>query len=125
MGRTKSTDTQLRQRVAGRIRGARLARGWSQAQLSEAIDVSVESISRYETGKLALSLELLAQVARVLQIPVETLVGEGPVGLTPEEAELIEGWRRLDVRGRRAVLEIIRWGDAVLDARGGDQREAG
>lgn len=125
MGRTKSTDTRLRRRVAGRIRGARLARNWSQAQLAEAIDVSVESLSRYETGRLALSLELLARVAHVLEIPVENLIGERPAGLTSEETELVEGWRRLSERGRRAVLEMVRWGGEVLDGRSGDRREAG
>jgi len=117
MGRTKSTDSQLREQVARRIKDARLAKSWSQAQLAEKIDVSVESISRYETGKLALSLELLVKMARVLGVPVELLVGDSPAGLSSEEAELVEGWRRLGARGRRVVLEMVRLACEPLENR--------
>lgn len=112
MPRSKHTNTELRKRVAQHVRRARLARGWSQEQLAEALGVSVESVSRYETSKLALSLEMLALVSDRLGTPIETLVGEGPTGLSPEETELIEGWRRLGARGKRAVLEVVRWGGA-------------
>ncbi len=117
MGRTKLTDDRLRRRVAKRIRAARLARGWSQARLAEEVDVSVESISRYETVKLALSLELLVRMARVLEVPVEMLLGEEPTGLSSEEAELLEGWRRLGERGRRVVLEMVRLACDPLEGR--------
>jgi len=85
--------------------------------------VSVESVSRYECGKLALSLEMIALVSDRLGVPIEMLVGEGPVGLSPDETELLEGWRRLDVRGQRAVLEVIRWGGEALDDRVGIRRD--
>lgn len=117
MGRSKATNSPLKQRVARRLRDARLARDWSQEQLAAALDVSTQSVSRYECGALALSLDLLDRAARVLSIPVENLVGEGPAGLSPEEAELIEGWRVLGERGRQAVLETVRWGRDVLENR--------
>ncbi len=117
MGRSKATNSRLRQRVAHRLRDARLARGWSQEQLAAALDVSTQSVSRYECGKLALSLDLLGRVARVFGTPIEVLVGEGPAGLAPEEVELVEGWRVLGARGRQAVLETVRWGRDVLGNR--------
>lgn len=123
MARKKSTDAPIRHRVASRVRQARLARGWSQERLAEAMGVSVESVSRYECGKLALSLEMIALVSDRLGVPIEMLVGEGPVGLSPDETELLEGWRRLDVRGQRAVLEVIRWGGEALDDRVGIRRD--
>ncbi len=90
MPRSKHTNTELRKRVAQHVRQARLARGWSQERLAEALGVSVESVSRYECGKLA-----------------------------PDETELIEGWRRLGVRGQRAVLDVVRWGSEAQEDRVG------
>jgi transcriptional regulator with XRE-family HTH domain len=122
MARTKQTNSKLRERVAQRVRQARLARGWSQEQLAESLAVSVESVSRYECGKLALSLELLALVAGQLSVPIEVLIGDGPAGLSSEETSLVEGWRRLDVRGKRAVLELVRWGGEVIEVGAGRRK---
>jgi transcriptional regulator with XRE-family HTH domain len=107
MPRTTATNLQLRQRVAARLRQARLNKGLSQEQLAEAMKISAESVSRYERGQLALSLELLSRASRVLDVPIEQLVGKGPVGLSAEETELVEGWRRLSAQGQRVVLEVV------------------
>lgn len=108
MPRTLATNTQLRQRVARRLRHGRLAKKLSQEQLAEALGVSTESVSRYECGKLAISLELLSRAGRALGIPLEELVGRGPTGLSAAEAELVEGWRQLGARGQRALLEVVK-----------------
>ena len=65
MARKKSTGTAIRDRVAHRVRQARLSKGWSREQLAEALGVSVETVSRYEGGKLALSVEMLDKAAGV------------------------------------------------------------
>jgi transcriptional regulator with XRE-family HTH domain len=119
MPRSKHTNTELRKRVAQHVRQARLARGWSQERRAEALGVSVESVSRYECGKLALSLEMIALAADRLNVPLERLVGDRPAGLSPDETELIEGWRRLGVRGQRAVLDVVRWGSEAQEDRVG------
>lgn len=117
MPRSKQTNNDLRKRVGERVRGARLARGWSQEKLAESIGVSVESVSRYECGKLALSLEGLERVAAHLGVSTGTLIGEAAMGLSTEENELLEAWRGLGSRGRRAVMEIVRWGREELTRR--------
>lgn len=113
MPKTQATNLQLRQRVARRLRHGRLAKKLSQEQLAEALGVSTESVSRYECGKLAISLELLSRASRVLGLPLEQLVGGGPTGLSMAEAELVEGWRHLGTRGQQALLELVRcWSEA-------------
>lgn len=107
---------QLRQRVARRLRDARVAKGLSQEKFSEAMGVAPESISRFERGRTPLSLELLGRASRVLGLPIEQLVGKGPTGLSAEETVLVEGWRRLGAQGRRAILEVLKLGCEVQGA---------
>ena len=50
---------------------ARVARGWSQAQLSEALDMAVQQIQRYEaTGYASASLARLADIATALGVEI-------------------------------------------------------
>jgi len=118
MPRTKATNMQLRQRVARRLRDARVAQNLSQEDLAEKLGVAPESVSRFERGRSPLSLELLGRASRVLGVPIEQLVGKGPAGLSTEETELVEAWRRLGAQGRRAVLEVLRLGCEVQAGRG-------
>lgn len=110
MSRPNSLDRQVHGQIARRIRRARHEKGWTQEQLAEAVDVATETISRYESGRRALSLTMIHKLAGVLSIRVELLVGKKPAGLTRAEAELIEGWRLLDSEGQRLVMELVRWG---------------
>lgn len=109
MPRRKQTETKLREQVAHRVRQARLGRSWTQEQLAEALGVSVESVSRYEGGKLALSLEMLERVARALDTSVEALVRKQPAGLALEDAALWECWHALDKEGQRRLLGLLQW----------------
>lgn len=50
---------------------ARVARGWTQAQLAEALGVAVQQVQRYEsTGYVSASLSRINDVARALDIQV-------------------------------------------------------
>lgn len=61
-----------------RLRGLREARGWSFDELAARTHLSAATISRVETGKRSLSLDLLAVLAEALQIDVRTLVDTSP-----------------------------------------------
>jgi transcriptional regulator with XRE-family HTH domain len=77
MPRPKYTDQKIQQRIASRIRQARRAKGLTQEQLAEALDVATETVSRYEAAKLPPSLPMLYRIADVLSIDVESLGGRG------------------------------------------------
>jgi transcriptional regulator with XRE-family HTH domain len=116
MPRPKYRDRQLQAQIARRVRQARLHKGWTQEQLAEALDVASETVSRYESGRVPLSVTMLYRVADVLDIKIESLVGKGPAGLSRTETELVEGWRSLDGEGQQLVMLLVRWG-----SRGGDR----
>src|SRR5439155_20855476 len=61
-----------------RLRGLREARGWSLDRLAARTHLSAATISRVETGKRTLSLDLLEVLAQALQIDVGTLVDTTP-----------------------------------------------
>jgi transcriptional regulator with XRE-family HTH domain len=100
---------QNQEQIGRRVRRARTAKGWTREKLAEAIGVEVETLWRYEAGRLPISVAMLDKLADLLDIRIERLVGKGPVGMTSAETELLERWRMLDLRGQRAVMELLRW----------------
>jgi len=59
--------------VNNRVRELREARGWSQARLGEALDVSRQTINAIETGKYDPSLPLAFRIAREFDQPIEAI----------------------------------------------------
>ena len=55
------------------IRDLRAARGWSQAQLAELLDVSRQTVIAIETGRYDPSLPLAFALARLFEQPIETI----------------------------------------------------
>lgn len=60
------------ERLGRNIATHRKAAGLTQAQLAELVDVHPETISRIESGKSS-SIELLGQIARVLELELHEL----------------------------------------------------
>jgi len=56
-----------------RIRTLRAERGWSQAELAEMLDVSRQSVNAIETGRYDPSLPLAFAIARLFQLPIESI----------------------------------------------------
>lgn len=55
------------------IRDLRAERGWSQAALAERLDVSRQTVNAIETGRYDPSLPLAFAIARVFDMPIETI----------------------------------------------------
>lgn len=55
------------------IRTLRAARGWSQAELAEMLDVSRQSVNAIETGRYDPSLPLAFAISRLFQLPIEAI----------------------------------------------------
>lgn len=60
--------------VRSRLRSLRQALGWSLDVLAERANLSPSTISRIETGKRTISLDVLVPLARALQIDLESLL---------------------------------------------------
>lgn len=56
-----------------RLRDLREARGWSQGQLAERLDVSRQTVNALETGKYDPSLPLAFRIARLFGAPIEDI----------------------------------------------------
>ena len=68
--------SEIEQTVRTRLRGLRTAQGLSLDDLAARSHLSPSTISRIETGKRAISLDVLLPLARALRTDVETLLAE-------------------------------------------------
>ena len=59
--------------MKNRIRELRAERGWSQADLAQHLDVSRQSVNAIETGRYDPSLPLAFAIARLFQLPIESI----------------------------------------------------
>jgi transcriptional regulator with XRE-family HTH domain len=69
-----SQDAVLDAVIRQRIRGLRLARGWSLDTLAARCHLSPSTLSRLETGHRRISLEALLPIARALGTTIDELV---------------------------------------------------
>ncbi|PYI68521.1 XRE family transcriptional regulator [Arthrobacter livingstonensis] len=66
--------------VGPRLRGLRLQRNRTLAELSETTGISVSTLSRLESGQRRPNLELLLPLARAYAVPLDELVGAPETG---------------------------------------------
>ena len=66
-------------KVGQRIRKIRKAHGLSQETLAEKVDISVTHMSHIETGNTKLSLPVLVDIAQVLEVRTDDLLGDQPI----------------------------------------------
>ena len=91
-----------------RMKEARLLAGLSQAEVANALDVSQQTVAKYETGRTSPSPEVIPILAKVLGVPINWLFDTPESDISLSERETIKKYRTLDEYGKRAV-------DAVLD----------
>jgi ribosome-binding protein aMBF1 (putative translation factor) len=102
----------LRETIGARIREARERAGMSQEQLASAIGSEAATVSRYETARRAISLEIVEQIARALNITTMELVAGSPSvagrKLKVDERELLSTYRSMKPTYRRLALRLLR-----------------
>lgn len=59
-----------------RIKEIRKAKGMTGAELAKALNTTPVNISRYETGKRMPSIEKAVEMAKVLGVTIEELIGK-------------------------------------------------
>jgi transcriptional regulator with XRE-family HTH domain len=92
-GDRESPKGALRKKLGAQIVKLRKRRGWSQAALAERLGVPRERLGTWERGRNAPSLEDLARLSEVLEIPFEGL------GL---------GWRVEEPLSAAELMELAR-----------------
>jgi putative transcriptional regulator len=59
--------------LKNRVRELRTAKGWSQAELADRLDVSRQSVNAIETGKFDPSLPLAFRIAKLFGLKIEAI----------------------------------------------------
>lgn len=59
--------------MKNRLRDLRAERGWSQADLGEALEVSRQAVNAIETGKHDPSLPLAFRISRLFGMPIQDI----------------------------------------------------
>jgi DNA-binding XRE family transcriptional regulator len=76
LGKESGVDYRKKPRKtnSSRIAAARIEKGWTQAQLAEAIGVDQQHIARWENGVRNPKIEALLKIAEALGVDVKTLI---------------------------------------------------
>lgn len=93
----------------------RKLRRLSQPQLGELVGVSFQQIQRYERGENSLSVPMLLKIAAALNVapedllgPLDATTGFSSVGLTTENAEVLEAFMKIGSEpARKHLLGLI------------------
>ncbi len=110
-------DKRFYQGLGQRLATFRKAQGLTQQQLAEMMDISQQTMAHYEVGRLRVAVAMLPELAKVLGIAVEELIGtpstasknkRGPAPRLQQQIELIQ---QLPRTKQRFVMEML---DTVL-----------
>lgn len=118
--------------IAERISEARLARGWSQQRLANAIGTTRSACSQWESGRSLPNIHNLAQIAVLLRVPFEWLAtGRGtrqllvnisdsgnssadeyqvtrwPRSISRQQQQLLHYFERLSSEGQHHLLKLL------------------
>lgn len=102
-----------------RIAALRRDRGLTQVQLAEAMGVAQQTVAHYEAGRLRLLAGALPNLADLLGVTVEELVGTssrriaGKRGPAPKLQQQLEQIQALPKAEQRAISRVL---DSVLAA---------
>lgn len=95
--------------IGQRVRCARKAKGWSQEQLAEKINISVTHMSHIETGNTKLSLPVLVALSEVLDVRTDDLLfGKAPYNAAEAAAEFGVLLRGCSEKEAGLLLEITK-----------------
>lgn len=75
--------------IGQRIRKFRKARGFSQEELAEKVEISVTHMSHIETGNTKLSLSVFVALSRALEVRADELLSDDNPGVRNTSIEAI------------------------------------
>lgn len=99
--------------LGARIAELRKARGLTQAQLAETLELTQQMVASYEVGRRRVPVSLLPAIADALAVSVEELIGRQPAraaakrGPAPKLQQQIERIGQLPKAKQRFVMEML------------------
>lgn len=101
--------------IGQKIRKFRKAKGLSQEQLSEAVNISVTHLSHIETGNTKLSLPVFVELARVLEVQTDELLYDVKSGREIALSELSEILDACSANEIKIITDIARATKTAMD----------
>ena len=102
-------------KIGEKIRKYRKAKGLSQEQLAEMVGISVTHMSHIETGNTKLSLPVLVDLARSLEVLCDDILNEKPNGKSAAIEELEGVLDSCSVIQTKILLDVVRATKIALD----------
>ena len=95
-------------KIGERVRKFRRAKGLSQEQLAEKVDISVTHISHIETGNTKLSLSVLLNIANALEVQANDLLNDEVSGRNTALTELSDILDACTEQQVRIIVDIVK-----------------
>lgn len=103
--------------IGQRIRKYRKARGLSQEQLAEKIDISTTHMSHIETANTKLSLSVFVDIVEALNIRADDLLYDTPkVGMCDFTNEILNVLEGCSILQARVIVDVTKTTKQALDA---------
>ena len=92
------------------IKNCRKKIGMTQEQLADRIGKTRSAVSQYESGKIVPRMGVVEDLARVLMVNKNEIIGSEPVfdGLANDENELVSLFRKMNDEQRTAIIGTAR-----------------
>jgi transcriptional regulator with XRE-family HTH domain len=105
-------DEQFFKALGARIAQTRKALQLTQQQLAEQLGIAQQTMAHYEGGRLKVSASLLPQLAQILNLPLDELLGlparrAAKRGPTSRLEQQIDAIRQLPVTKQKFVAEML------------------
>lgn len=99
-------------RLEERLTALRKEQGLSQLELAEKLDVSRQSVSKWETGTAVPSMDNMRTLSQLYEVPIDYLMGDGErparaEGENPAGTQAGKGSRRTKRYIEAAVLVLV------------------
>lgn len=108
MRREREIDhRELAQVVGALIAGRRKAKGLTQAQLAELMDVEKETVSRIETGVISPTLTRLAQLAKLLDCQISDLIQAHSAETLEQATSLLSRMGQLSDEQQALMMQLL------------------
>lgn len=102
-------------KIGQQIRKYRKAHRLSQEQLAEQIGISVTHMSHIETGNTKLSLPVLVELAKILEVHTDDLLSEAPLERNIAFNELSDLLESCSTQQIRIITDIVKATKISLD----------
>lgn len=97
--------------IGARIKEKKISKNLTQEQLAELCNVSLGTISRVETGKTMVSIEMLLIIAESLDTDINYLLcdfAKCDVSDEPEVVECIKEFTKLSLKNKELIVNIMK-----------------